>query len=333
MAYDIDRKHIMDPNGGREDSSKRIVRAVGRPEERYREDPLRLIRGVRIAAELGFRIEEETLQAMIRMVDDLADVAEERIREEMMKILMSEKPSQWFYLMRRTGLLNAFLPELLEGYLKRQNVHHGYTVFRHILETIDEVKPDLILRLTALMHDIAKPRVRKKIDGVFRFIGHDSASALLAEEILSRLKFSRETIGRVVNLVRHHMVFYNPQWSDGAVRRFIARVGSGNVGDLMAFRKADLRAHGVLDHKMDQLLELEERIKRLSEKRFPIKPTELAIDGWRVMKLLDLKPGPAVGNVLNGLMEKVLDHPELNTEKDLISLVKAHALSLDTKIN
>ncbi|MFH1488991.1 MAG: HD domain-containing protein [Pseudomonadota bacterium] len=322
MAYDVSGKILMDPYGGRGDISRKLLRAVGKPDERFREDPLRLIRAVRIGHELGFGIEEETFRSLSRNGELLREAAGERIREELLKILMGKKPSRAFTLMRRAGLLKVFLPELLEGYLKKQNVHHRFTVFRHIMETVDRVDPEPVLRLTALLHDIAKPRVRKKIEGSFRFYGHEEASASLANEIMARLKFSRDLIDRVTGLTAHHMIGYSPEWSDGAVRRLIGRVGKENIETLLAFRRADLLAHGIMDHKLELLSRLEGRVQGMTVNPLPLKISDLAIDGNRVMQVLGLKTGPAVGQVLDGLMQRILDDPDLNTEEGLIAAVK-----------
>jgi len=256
------------------------------------------------------------------MAAQLTSVAQERIREELMKILMSHKPSTGFNLMLQTGLLKTVLPELLEGYLKRQNVRHRYTIYKHILETIDRVEPDPVLRLCALLHDIAKPRVRTKVNGKFRFLGHMKASAELSEDILKRLKFSNETIEQVTKLITNHLIQYHTGWSDGAVRRLIRRVGSANINALLSFRRADILAHGRGGKGLDLLSELKKRVDEIIEKPFAIETQDLAIDGNQVMSVLGLSPGPKVGSVLRALMEKVTDHPELNTEEKLIALLK-----------
>ena len=322
MAFAPDNDKIIDPHGGESDIGKKVIRAVGDPEARFREDPLRLLRGVRLATELQFRIEESTLRGFGSMAPLLAYVAPERIREELMKILATPRPSRAFNIMVRTGLLETFLPELLEGYLKRQNQYHRYTIFKHILETVDRVRPEPILRLTALLHDIAKPRARIKRDGRWSFYGHEKESALLAEEILNRLMFSNEVIKKVVNLIQHHMIGYNSGWSDAAIRRLIRRVGTGQINDLLVFRRADLLAHGLIDQDFGLSMELEMRVNEQIRHKVPTGLQDLAVDGNIVMEITGLSPGPEVGRVLGGLNEKVLDHPELNTREDLAALLK-----------
>lgn len=322
MAYDVVEKAIIDPFGGREDITGKVIRAVGSPKDRFMEDPLRLLRCVRFAIELGFTIEIETMNSICQLSSRLALAAKERIRDELIKILTSQRPSKGFSLLRRSGLLEQFLPELLEGFLKRQNRHHKYTVYRHTMETIDMVEPDPVLRLVALLHDIAKPRVRRKIKGEFRFYGHAEKSSLLAGEIMRRLRFSRNMIMEVTKLISLHMINYDPEWSDGAVRRLMRRTGPDLLDRLISFRKADLLAHGRKDEKLDLLLELEERIDRLSVGQITNDISALAVDGDIVMDILGIPPGPDVGSALNMLMEKVMDQPELNTKEALIGILK-----------
>jgi len=322
MAYEPSRKIVVDIYGGRSDISKRLIRAVKNPEARFLEDPLRLIRAARIAAELRFRIEPQTLRAMTGLAGKIGTVARERVRDELVRLLMSPKPSVGFNIMRQTGLTVEVLPELLEGYRRRQNAYHRYTIYRHTLESVDRVPPDPILRLTALFHDLAKPRVRTKLRGVWRFRGHAEASAELAEMIMKRLKFGDEAIRRVSHLIAHHMIDYQPDWGDGAVKRWIRRVSPDNLDLLLSFRRADLLAHGKPDHKLEWLGDLEHRVERLEDTSFPIDTDHLAIDGHRVMEILGLLPGPDVGSALEHLWEVVIDRPELNNEADLVAILK-----------
>jgi putative nucleotidyltransferase with HDIG domain len=322
MAYDVDKEEILDPAQGRRDIARKWVRAVGDPEDRFREDPLRLLRAVRLATELKFQIETKTLGTISQMAEQLGSVPKERIRDELMRILLSKKPSVGFNMMLKTGLLKQVFPELLEGYLKKQNVRHRYTIYKHILVTMDKVEPDPVMRLCALLHDIAKPRVRIKVNGKFRFFGHEKASAELAEDIMTRLRFSNDITRQVTKLISHHLIQYDTGWSDGAVRRLIRRVGPENIDALLSFRRADLLAHGRGKEGLHLLSGLKDRVKNLIESPLIIQPRDLAIDGQRVMEVLGLEPGPEVGRVLDELMERVTDHPELNTEEWLVSLLK-----------
>jgi putative nucleotidyltransferase with HDIG domain len=326
MAFHTAGGRILDPFGGRRDIGARLVRAVGDPGDRFREDPLRILRGVRFATELGFRIDSATRKTAESMACMLGSTAKERVRDELMKVLVSPKPSTGILLMKRMGLLAIILPELLEGVGMRQNPEfHRFTVFRHTMEALDRVEPDPLLRLTALLHDIGKPRVREKIAGKIRFYGHDKAGAGLAREIMERLRFGNDTIDRVTHLIIHHMrdLDYSEEWSDGALRRFIRKVGEENIPLFLSFREADLLAHGVVDRKLGLFSEFRERMQSLLATPFPKSKPELAVDGRKVMEILDLSPGPQVGRVLDALMEKVTDDPGLNTKESLASILQS----------
>ena len=322
MAYDIKTEAIIDPFDGMGDIQKKMVRAVGKPEDRFHEDPIRLLRAVRIANDLGFHIEQSTLDTISLMADQLTKAAMERIRDELMKILLSRRPSKGFRLMSQTGLLRQFLPEILEGRRKKQNAYHQYTIYRHIMETMDQVESEPLMRLTALFHDIAKPRVRQSINHTFRFYGHEEASARLTYEIMRRLRFSNDMVKDVMHLIENHMIGYDSKWTDGAVRRFIQRVGVENAANLISFRKADLIAHGTLDHKMDLLEELETRINDITRTPYIKDRIDLAVNGDDVMKILGLRPGPAVGKVLKTLMERVTESPEYNNKDVLVAMIQ-----------
>jgi len=324
MAYDVVSGVVLDPHGGKRDIECRLVRAVEEPEERFKEDPIRLLRAIRIANELGFTIEKGTMDAISGMTELIGTVAVERIRDELVKILACRKPSIGFNLMLRSGLLKRVIPELVEGYRKRQNEHHKYTIFKHVMVTTDLVRPDPVLRLAALFHDIAKPRVRKKEKGKFRFLGHEKESAELAREIMYRLRFSKQVTEEVSNLILHHMavVDYNPRWGDAALRRLIRRIGAKNMDRFLAFRRADQLAHGKKDEKLDLLWELEQRVRKIMEDSLVTRAFDLAIDGRQVMNILGLREGPEVGRILKMLVEKVTDNPELNTVDKLVDILK-----------
>jgi len=322
MAYDITSKRIIDPFGGKKDMAKKVVRAVLNPKERYHEDPLRMMRAIRFSLQLGYSIESETLMAINPIAQAIDRVAEERIREELLAILMVSRPSAGFNLMRKTGLLSRILPELLEGYRKRQNNYHKYTIYRHTMETVDSIEREPILRLSALFHDIAKPRVRKKLKGRWRFFGHEKASAGLTREIMLRLRFSKEEIDRVTYLVFHHMFDYRKDLSDRAIRRFIKRVGTEHIDDLMKLREADDLAHGWGRIGEDQIEEFRNRIDAQIKKSHPFTISDLVVNGNDVMDILGLEPGPRVGKILNKLLDIVIEEPEHNKRDKLIEVLK-----------
>ena len=322
MALDPSTGEIVDPHHGRRDLQNRMLRAVNNPENRFREDPLRLLRTVRLVAQLDFTIHQKTKDAIPALARLLSGVAGERIREELMKILMVPKPSKAFNMLATLGLLREFLPELLEGRLKRQNRYHRFTIFKHVLETVDNVNATPVLRLTALLHDVAKPRVRVKEKGTWRFKGHEKASALLGEKIMKRLKFGNRMIAEVTHLIESHLIGYNPRWTDAAVRRFIKRVGADHMENLLTFRRADILAHGIQNSNQDLLFELDQRVQRQLASSPPIQLSDLTVDGNDIMSVMGLSPGPAVGRVLNQLNSLVLEHPEWNQKEKLMEILK-----------
>ncbi len=322
MAYDITNRTVIDPFGGKEDIKKRVVRAVLDPLERYEEDPLRMMRAVRFSLQLGYSIEPQTHMAIGSMAGVIDRIAQERIRDELLRILAASKPSVGFTLMRRTGLLKSILPEVLEGYRRRQDNYHKYTIYRHTMETVDSIDRDPILRLSALFHDIAKPRVRKRANGRWRFPGHARASAELAREVMLRLRFSNEEIHRVTHLVARHMFDYRREISDKAVRRFIKRIGADSIEDLISLRKADDLAHG--PGKIDEkwIEEFRDRVHAQMEKSYPLRISDLAVNGNDVMDVLGLQPGPGVGKILNKLLEVVIEEPQFNRKDKLTEIMK-----------
>jgi tRNA nucleotidyltransferase/poly(A) polymerase len=281
-----------------------------------------VLRAVRFAATLGFQVEPDTLRAVSRCAGWIVRVAIERVRNELSALLLAPRPSAGLRLMQRTGLMQHVLPELLEGHLKRQNRHHRYTILRHTLETVDRVGPEPLLRWTALLHDVAKPRVRTREGGQWRFLGHAGASADLASEIMGRLRLENGFADRVCRLIRHHMIGYRSDWSDGAVRRLIRRLGPEDVLALIAFRRADLLAHGRPEVRGARLAELEHRVRTLLEETPVLGPEGLALDGLDVMEITGLPPGPEVGRILAGLVERVVDDPALNTRAALRRIVE-----------
>jgi len=322
LAYDIINRRIIDPFGGKKDMANKVVRAVLNPLERFQEDPLRMMRAIRFSLELEYSIEPETRMAMTSMASAIDTVAQERIRDELLRIVMVKKPSRGLHLMRKTGLLNRILPELVEGYRKRQNNYHRYTIYRHTMEAVDSVEPDPVLRLSALFHDIAKPRVRAKIKGRWRFLGHAAASAELTKEIMMRLRFSNEWIDRVTSLVAHHMFDYKQDLSDRTMKRFIKRIGVDNIDNLIKLRKADDLAHGWGRGFEKDINAFEERIYAILKKSPPLRVSELAVNGRDVMDVLGLQPGPKVGEILKQLLDAVIEKPEHNQKHKLIQILE-----------
>jgi tRNA nucleotidyltransferase (CCA-adding enzyme) len=315
MAYDMKRSMVIDPWGGREDIGKKVVRGVVGPEERFREDPLRLIRAVRIATELGFRIEGKTLKAVFSMADAITSPAPERIRDEVIRILLCEKPSQGLDIMKKTGLLAFILPEIAETAARKVSPRHPMSVYRHVIAVVDRVEPEEVLRVAALFYGLGEPQSPD----------HAGTTLKTAREIMVRLCFSKSTITQVLNLVQGQeaLAECHPSWSDGDLRRFIRRVGAENLERLVALRRAHLLSLPKATQKpLRRLNEVEVRIRGLIKAPLVRGPQDLAIDGSKVMEVTGLFPGPEIGSILKHLSDALMDHPEWNTRRKLVAMVK-----------
>ena len=311
---------IVDPYNGQKDLENKIIRAAGEPEERFKEDALRLMRAVRFAAELGFAIEEKTADAVKSCAYLLEVIAKERIRDEFVKIIMSEKNgSAWgVAMLENLGLLKYIIPELREGIDIGQNKHHIYTVWEHNLRALDYAAQhncSLEVRLASLFHDVGKPRAKRGEGPDSTFYGHEVVGARIAVKILDRLHFSKEIIERASHLVRHHLFYYNVgEVTEAGVRRFLSRVGSENIDDLLKIREADRIGSGVpkaVPYKTRHLQFMIEKVKA-----DPISPKMLQVNGTDVMKLLNIEPGPKIGWILSILLDEVLDDPKKNNKEN-----------------
>lgn len=312
---------LVDPLGGRKDLAAGLVRAVGSPEERFREDALRVLRAARLAAELEFDIEGATEEAVKRAAPGLRRIAAERIRQEVELMLLSARPARALELCRRLGILEQFWPELTEGFQLPQNRFHAYPVWEHLLLTVAGVPPVLHLRLAALLHDVAKPRTLS-VDaaGERHFYGHEVVGADMTREMLSRLRFPNELVERVAHLVRHHMELHAYEgMTDAGIRRMLSRVGKENIGDLIRLRVADRaasgRRQGALAAGTWWILR---RVKAILEEDAVLKVTDLAVDGHDLMARTGVRPGPIVGWLLAQLLEEVLADPRRNRREYLL---------------
>jgi tRNA nucleotidyltransferase (CCA-adding enzyme) len=324
VALDPDSGAISDPFGGREDMARRLIRAVGDPLARFREDGLRPMRAVRQAAQLGFDIEESTLAAIEPTLDVFRKVSAERVRDEMLKLLGSPRPSIGLELMRRTGLLAEVLPELIEGVGCTQNRFHKHDVYEHTLAVVDATPGDAVVRLGALLHDVGKPRARQPREGApgeYSFFKHEYVGKDMADAICRRWKLSTADRERVVSMVEHHMFFYAPEWTDGTVRRFVRRVGSDTLSALFALREGDVVGRGFGEDPERELGELRRRIADVAAADAALHVTDLAIDGKDVMRELGIPPSREVGEILERLLELVLDDPSLNDRDKLLALL------------
>ena len=321
MAVDLATLELLDPNGGRADLKARIIRAIGDPVERFSEDGLRLIRACRFAAQLQFTVDGQTTEGMRRCRDRIDRVSAERIQEELTKILAAERPSIAFFLMDETAILERVLPELSEGKGVEQKGPHDFDVLAHSLYACDGAPRDrLELRLAALLHDIGKPRARSfGADGTPTFYGHEEISESMARDLLKRLRFSNAVESKVCHLIRHHMFHYEDNWTDAAVRRFVARVGLDAIDDLFLLRRAD--TYGTAGTYVDdaRLTEFRNHIDRTLREEHALSLRDLAVSG-EDLAALGVKRGPVMGTLLKQLLETVLDDPALNERSKLLEI-------------
>jgi tRNA nucleotidyltransferase (CCA-adding enzyme) len=308
---------LVDVHGGRADISARLIRAVGEPDRRFEEDALRMLRAVRFAATLDFEIEPATLAAIERHAPLVAHLSGERIAVELGRILAEPRPSDGLRLLESTGLLAPISPELAAQRGIVQNKIAGEDLWDHTLRTVDAAPNRPVVRLAALVHDIGKPATAA--DG--HFYGHETVGAELAQAFLDRLHVPRSTAERVVHLVRQHMFRYEPNWGDGAVRRFLAKIGPDSVEDLFALREADNEGSGV-PRDAEALGELRARIDAELASGPILDRSALAIDGSDLMAELGLPAGPALGRVLAALFERVVEDPSLNDRPTLMLLAR-----------
>jgi len=320
----IKNLELIDPFNGQEDLKNRVIRAVGNPNERFEEDALRLMRAVRFATTLEFKIEENTFEAIKKNAHLLEFISKERIRDEFLKIIMSKNAAKGIDLLRETGLLKYVVPELLEGYKVSQNKHHIYDVWEHSLRSLDFAAKkgfNKYVRLAALFHDIGKPRTKRGEGPDATFYGHEVVGAKMTAQILNRLRFSRKDIEKVVKLVRYHLFYYNVgEVTESSVRRLLRKVGKENIEELVQLRMADRIGSGckkALPYRLRHFLYVVEKVSQ-----DPIDTRMLKINGHRIMSILKIEPGPKIGQILDILLSEVLDEPDKNNERYLEEKVK-----------
>lgn len=307
---------IIDPFNGQKDLANKMIRTVGKPEERFSEDALRLLRAVRFVVVLGkdWKIESKTLKEIQQNAAWLRVISKERIKDELIKILIAPQAYEGFLLLHESNLLQYIMPELERGVGVSQNKHHIYTIFQHSLLSLKyaaEYNYNLAVRLAALFHDIAKPQTKRGKGLDATFYNHDVVGARTAIGALSRLKFPKKIIEKVGTLIRYHMFYYDPEIvTESSVRRLLKKVGPENIQELLQLRIADRKGSGVPKARPYRLRHFEYVLSKVS--RHPISVEMLKIDGHDIMKLVNIKPGPKVGLMLNALLSEVLDDPKKN---------------------
>ena len=327
IAVNLSDGSIVDPFGGKDDIKKKLIRCVGDALERFSEDGLRPVRALRFAAQLGFEIEDKTLEAIPKRLSVTEKIAAERFHDELLKMLKSPVPSVGLRLMEETGIMKIFLPELLACRGVEQKGFHNYDVLDHLYYACDGTdKNNAEVRLAALFHDIGKPKVRAVgKDGVFTFYQHEAVSAKMTQTILDRLHFSKQTSTYVCHLIAQHMFFYEPAWTDSAVRRFLVRIKYREyehvLEDLFDLRRGDLFGMSRVTPPPEQLLDFQKRIEAVLEKDNALTLKDLAVNG-RDLMAEGIPAGKAIGTILNELFETVLDDPSMNTKEKLLPVAK-----------
>lgn len=336
IAADLADGLLVDPFDGQGDLQKKILRTVGNPYDRFGEDALRPIRAIRFVSQLGFKIEEQTLEAINspQVLEKIKKISVERFRDEFCKMLLAEKPSISLRLLEDAKILDYFIP----GFTVCRNCiqgdsrgFHEFDVADHLLYATDGAPRDnLYVRLAAFYHDIGKPEARsvEMVNGteLIHFHGHETISEKKCFESMTRLKFSNDEIKKVCHLVKNHMYFFEESWSDAAVRRFIIRIGLENIDDLFALRFADI--HGMHNVPVQEFspawnsnLELRNRIEKIQSQATAMSLKDLAVNGKDLMEM-GIERGPQIGRILNELFETVTDSPEMNEREKLLNLAR-----------
>lgn len=314
---------IVDLYDGINDLKNGILRAVRVPEERFEEDALRMLRAVRFACQLGFDIEPKTFLAIKQKAQNLALVSSERIRDEFIKIVMSNCGKKAIEKLYEAGLMKYIISELDYAIGVSQNLHHIYTVFDHLINSFDYAvlqNFSLEVRLAALLHDIGKPQVKKGQGKYATFYNHEVVSAKMAQKILSRLKFPNYILDKVVLLVKNHQFYYDPEVNtDSSIRYLLSNVKKENILELSQLREADRIGSGcpkALPFRLRHFLfRVEKVLNEMDNKNICLKT--LKINGEGLMKFLKITPGPRLGFILNILLSDIIDDMKNNTTKYL----------------
>ncbi len=334
LAWDFSSQELIDPFDGRKDIRKRLLKAVGDPMLRFREDGLRMFRFYRFLAVMKLQPHRLTEQAINPSF--AAGVSFERIRDEFSKLLVGQGVAGGLEGLHQSGLLNVFIPELLNPPTGSDGCWMSEReqpfLWRHLVDTTVAVHPRLHLRLAALLHDIAKPLTKSIEQSGIHFYGHEKRGAELGATILERLHYPQKIIHSVVLLIQNHMFYIDGHTSDGAIRRLAAKVGPELMFDLLELRRADIIATdsriGGIDYRTWEFWnELRERFTQVLSDENGYNPFRLALNGKDLMEEFHMTPGPQVGKILDYLKECVLDEPARNQRLILLELARNFLLS------
>ncbi|HEX6247290.1 MAG TPA: CCA tRNA nucleotidyltransferase [Nocardioidaceae bacterium] len=328
MAISLPGREFQDPYGGLVDLAHQVLRTPGRPEDSFSDDPLRMMRAARFAAQLGFTVAPEVVAAMTAMAGRIEIVSAERVRDELVKLVCAPHPRRGLALMVETGIADHVLPELPALALERDEHHSHKDVYEHTLTVLEQAidlehrlgeGPDFVVRFAALMHDVGKPRTRRFLgDGTVTFHHHDVVGAKITTKRMKALRFSNDEIQAVTRLVELHLRFHgygSGEWTDSAVRRYVRDAGD-QLERLHILTRADSTTRN--RRKAERLRKaydhLEERIARLAEQE-ELDAVRPDLDGNQIMQLLGIGPGPEVGRAYKHLMELRLDRGPMSQEE------------------
>ncbi len=321
MAYN-DEEGLIDEYGGLADIENKVIRCVGDPKERFTEDALRMMRAVRFAAQLGYKIDDDTREAVKELYPRLDMISAERIQIELCKLITSDNPAH-LRIAYELGITSVVLPEFDRCMKQEQHhIHHCYSVGEHILHAMENTEPDRTLRYTMLFHDIAKPQCRVvDEEGKEHYYGHDVVSAELSHDIMKRLKFDNDTLKKVETLVRNHDLSVSDDHR--AVRRAMNKLGKDMFPLLIKVKHADVLAQSdyMRQEKLSHLARLEKIYNDIIEKDQGTQISDLMIDGSDIIAL-GVTTGPGIGEILKQLLELVLDDPEINNKERLLTEAK-----------
>lgn len=320
IAYDMRSQRVVDPFGGADDIAREMIRTVGEPEARFREDALRMLRAVRFVATLGFQVENRTRDAMEKEADRVRFLSAERIRDELLGLLVGPNVGEALWLLYDVGLLERVLPELSGADKLPQMKPGAPTLLAHLIRTTEETPPRESVRFAALFHDVGKMVTRRELpDGRVVFHGHERAGEEVVRQACRRLRMEKRFTEHVATLVHMHMV--EGDVTKKAVRRWLGAYGEAWVRDLVALRRADHLASGGDDAENSFPRRLETLLEEVLAEESAFTVRDLAIDGHDVMERAGIPPGPLVGEILNALLERVLEDPSLNDRETLLKLV------------
>jgi len=315
---------VVDPFSGQKDLEEKLVKAVGEPQKRFQEDALRMMRAIRIATQLGFSIEEKTFQAIKNNTNLINEIAAERIKDELIKILKTDHPADGLMLLKNSGLLEEILPELEKAFSvpqKSPGRHHIYDVGTHSIMSLKNCpSDDPFVRLAALIHDLGKVATFKKLEnGTITFYNHEVVSTSIARNFALKFRFSKKEAEKLITLVRWHQFTVDERQTDSAIRRFIRNVGKDNLKHILDLRVGDRLGGGARETSW----RLEKFKKRLIEvQKQPFSVSDLKVSGHDVMKTLNFQSGPQVGRILNKIFKEVVKEGLPNEKEILLKRIK-----------